>query len=97
MSNKKLLLINIIFVIILLIINLLSLRFLPNRIALQITSSGNLTNYCSKSMFAISLPIMAFLVALYLFFKKEKRVIYFLVVDIIILFCDLAAIFMNIK
>lgn len=93
--RSKFLKVGIIISICVFFINLVFVNYLPNNIANQITMAGTLTTYTSKYVFMISLPLLEILISIYLYYKKEIRIWYYVAVFIIFIFCDVAIIVTN--
>lgn len=73
LSHKKTLKINIFFLILCLAINLIFFKSLPDNIALQITSDGELANHIPKLFFIIFTPLVGSLITLYNYLRTELR------------------------
>ncbi|HII4441837.1 DUF1648 domain-containing protein [Clostridium perfringens] len=98
LSYKKILKINMFFLILCLAINIILSKNLPNKVALQIVSSGELDNYIPKLFFIFFTPIVISLITFYNYMKTELRVsrsivpiIVMFILNIIILITNLFA------
>ena len=98
LSYKKILKINMFFLILCLVINIILFKNLPNKIALQIVESGELGNYIPKLFFIFFTPIVISLITFYNYMKTELRVsrsivpvIVLFILNIIILITNLFA------
>lgn len=74
LSYKKILKINMFFLILCLAINIVLFKNLPNKVALQIVASGELGNYIPKLFFIFFTPIVISLITFYNYIKTELRV-----------------------
>ncbi|WP_423249107.1 DUF1648 domain-containing protein [Clostridium sp.] len=96
LSYKKILKINMFFLILCLAINIVLFKSLPNKVALQVISSGELGNYIPKLFFIFFIPIVISLITFYNYIKTELRfsrsivpVIIMFILDIFILITNL--------
>lgn len=85
LSYKKILKINMFFLILCLAIKIILFKNLPNKIALQIVESGELGNYIPKLFFIFFTPIVISLITFYNYMKTELRVS-LSIVPVIVLF-----------
>lgn len=74
LSEKNTLKINVVLLVLCLAINLFLFRSLPDNIALQISSDGELANHIPKLLFVFFTPIVIGLITAYNKFRDELRI-----------------------
>lgn len=71
---------------VIIVFSLMSYKYLPDKVGLQITISGKLSNYVSKGIAAVAAPAIVLILNVYSLFidKEEKGAKYFFISLIII-------------
>lgn len=95
LGQKKTLKLNITFLVLCLAINIISFKYLPSKVALQIATNGDLTNFIPKLLFLFTTPLIILLIALYNYFKSELRILSSLIPVVIIFILNLIILGMN--
>lgn len=97
-SDKILKVLNWILLLIIVIISLVSYKYLPDKVALHINISGKLSNFVSKNIAALVAPAIVFLLNLYSsFIDKEGKAAKHFLVSLIIIAAHVFLIYSNIK
>jgi len=85
-SDKVFKILNWVLLVIIVMVGIISYKYLPDKVALQIGITGKLSNYVSKGIAAAAAPVIVLFLNLYSSFidKEEKGAKYFFVSLIII-------------
>lgn len=80
------------------IINLVSYKYLPEKVGLQLNTKGILVNYVPRLIFIVITPIVVFISNTYSFIAKDDNtVLKGFIVEIIFFVVNIIIIFSNVK
>lgn len=98
MNNDKLIkrIFYVIFIITLLV-NMIAYIYLPSRVGLQITLSGELANYVPKMLFVLVAPFLMIITKLFTRQSNNNEAVKILLVSILIFIFNIITILFNVK
>ncbi|MGL4763195.1 MAG: DUF1648 domain-containing protein [Sarcina sp.] len=97
MNNNNFFRITLSNLILICIINFIAYNFLPNEVGMQLSISGELTNFVPKIMFVIILPVLLGGVSLILFFRNSMFKTSPLIINALFLGIELFTLYVNLK
>lgn len=79
------------------IFSLISYKYLPDKVALQISFTGKLQNYVNKGLASIVIPVILLFLSIYSSANKEQNKVKYFFISLIIMAAHMYIIYMNIK